>query len=66
MDEWDGERQETERLKAGWPGFLTDLRIIDDNDKELPHDGVAFGTLQARGPHTVHTYYKVCRLLRHI
>ena len=64
MDKWDGEQQEAEKLKAGWPAFLTDLRIIDDNGKELPHNGEASGTLQARGPHTVQTFYKASLCLK--
>ena len=59
MDQLPAEQQEAQRLKQGWPHILTDLRIIDVEGKALPHDGKAFGELQARGAHTVSQYYKV-------
>ncbi|MEM8931755.1 MAG: AMP-binding protein, partial [Acidobacteriota bacterium] len=34
------------------------LRLIDDDGKVLPHDGVAFGELQVRGPWVIQDYYK--------
>ena len=36
-----------------------DMRIIDDEGKELPHDGKAYGELQVRGPHVIQRYYRV-------
>ena len=59
MNEWTEQRQEAQRAKQGWPGVLTDLRIVGDKGRALPHDGVAFGELQAKGPHTVSAYHKV-------
>jgi acyl-CoA synthetase (AMP-forming)/AMP-acid ligase II len=44
--------------KAGRAIFGVDLRIVDENGKELPHDGKAFGDLQVRGPWVVKGYFK--------
>lgn len=38
------------------------MRIIDDEGKELPHDGKAYGELQVRGPHVIQRYYRVTRI----
>ena len=44
--------------KVGRVIFGVDTRIVDENGKELPHDGKAFGDLQVRGPWTVSGYFK--------
>ena len=59
MDKLPVEQQEAQRLKHGWPHILSDLRIIDADGQPLPHDGKAFGELQARGAHTISHYHKV-------
>ena len=41
-----------------------DMRIIDDEGKELPHDGKAYGELQVRGPHVIQRYYRVNRIYK--
>jgi len=46
------------RVKQGRPVFGVEQRIVDDNGKILPRDGVAFGNLQVRGPWIVQRYYK--------
>ncbi|MBB3925955.1 acyl-CoA synthetase (AMP-forming)/AMP-acid ligase II [Sphingobium jiangsuense] len=38
------------RLKQGRVPFGVDMRIVDENGAPLPHDGVAAGALQMRGP----------------
>ncbi|MBL8534239.1 MAG: AMP-binding protein, partial [Betaproteobacteria bacterium] len=38
--------------------YGVDLRIVDDEGKELPRDGKAFGDLQARGPWVCRDYFK--------
>jgi len=52
----------TERLdvqcKQGRPPFGVEMKIIDDEGKQLPHDGVAFGRLLVRGPWVIERYYK--------
>jgi len=47
-----------QKLRQGRIAFGTRLRIVDDEGKPLPHDGVAFGHLQARGPLVVGAYLK--------
>ena len=43
-------RRELELRRQGHVSFLADLRIVDDEGVELPHDGVAAGYMQVRGP----------------
>lgn len=45
--------------KAGRAVFGCELRIVDDDGRELPHDGVAFGALQVRGPWVCADYYRL-------
>ena len=44
--------------KQGRPAFGMEIKIVDDDGKSLPHDGVAFGKLMARGPRVIERYYK--------
>ena len=46
------------RIKAGRPVFGVDIKIVDDDNKELPWDGVAFGALKVRGPWVCRGYFK--------
>jgi len=46
------------QLKQGRGVAAVELRIVDDNGRELPRDGVAFGELQVRGPWVVKEYFK--------
>jgi acyl-CoA synthetase (AMP-forming)/AMP-acid ligase II len=46
------------KLKQGWPLAFVDMRIVNDNNDELPWDGKQFGNLQVRGPHTLKTYFR--------
>jgi 3-(methylthio)propionyl---CoA ligase len=45
-------------VKQGRPPFGVELRIVDESGAALPHDGVAFGELQVRGPWVIDGYYK--------
>jgi acyl-CoA synthetase (AMP-forming)/AMP-acid ligase II len=45
-------------MKQGRAPYGVDWRIVDENGKELPHDGRAFGDLQVRGPWITSGYYK--------
>ncbi len=45
--------------KAGRGIFGCELRIVDDDGKELPWDGVAYGALQVRGPWICSDYFKL-------
>ena len=45
------------RARAGLQVPLVELRIVDDEGKELPWDGVATGELQCRGPWVTGGYH---------
>ncbi|TDR76664.1 3-(methylthio)propionyl-CoA ligase [Paludibacterium purpuratum] len=42
----------------GRPLFGVEMRIVDGAGQPLPHDGVAFGNLQVRGPWVLSQYFK--------
>jgi 3-(methylthio)propionyl---CoA ligase len=44
------EEQLDRKLKQGRAVFGVEIGIRDDANKELPHDGTAFGDLVIRGP----------------
>ncbi|MGF1545450.1 MAG: long-chain fatty acid--CoA ligase [Parvularculaceae bacterium] len=46
------------QLKAGRALPFVDMRIVSPEGEKLPHDGVAEGALQVRGPWIVSEYYK--------
>jgi fatty-acyl-CoA synthase len=46
----DHETQIRTKLKQGRALFTVDLKIVDDENVEKPHDGKAFGRLVVRGP----------------
>lgn len=46
------------QAKQGRPVFGVDIRIVDDQGNAKPHDGVAFGRLQVKGPWIASGYYK--------
>ncbi|HVE89318.1 MAG TPA: AMP-binding protein, partial [Burkholderiaceae bacterium] len=45
------------QYKQGRALFGVDMKIVDDDGKDLPWDGVAFGNLLVRGPWVVRDYY---------
>ncbi len=45
------------RTKVGIASPLVECRIVDDDGKPLPSDGVQFGELQVRGPWITASYY---------
>ncbi|MBT8108039.1 MAG: long-chain-fatty-acid--CoA ligase [Gammaproteobacteria bacterium] len=45
--------------KAGRGIYGCELRIVDDEGRELPWDGVAYGALQVRGPWICSDYFKL-------
>ena len=47
------------RLTQGRPPLFTDMRIVNDEGNELPHDGKATGDLEVRGPHVIKDYFRV-------
>ncbi len=47
----------TLKMKQGFPTFTVEMKITDDDDKALPHDGSTFGRLKVRGPAVTRQYY---------
>jgi fatty-acyl-CoA synthase len=58
MEEWDLEDQLDRLETAGIPTAGLQVKIVDENGEELPHDGEAFGELLIRGPWIAAEYYK--------
>ena len=46
------------KSKQGHALFNVDLRLLDDEDNEIAHDGTTSGRLQVRGPWIVKAYFK--------
>jgi fatty-acyl-CoA synthase len=46
------------RAKQGRAVYGLEMKIVDDADQSLPHDGVAFGDLKVRGWWVTNRYYK--------
>jgi fatty-acyl-CoA synthase len=44
--------------KQGRAPFGVELRVVDDDGKELPRDGISSGRLQCRGPWVVKRYFR--------
>ena len=50
------EEQHALGAKQGRPSLLIDMRIVDEQGRELPRDGRTPGELQVAGPHVIHRY----------
>jgi acyl-CoA synthetase (AMP-forming)/AMP-acid ligase II len=46
------------QIKQGRPPFGVELRIVDDEGRELPRDGLSSGRLHARGPWVIERYFR--------
>lgn len=46
------------QAKQGHPPFTVEMKITDDENRELPRDGKTFGRLKVRGPAVSSAYYK--------
>ncbi len=46
------------KVKQGRPIFGVEMKIVDDDGRELPRDGKAFGRLMVRGPWVAKAYFK--------
>ena len=44
--------------KQGWAPFGVEMKIVDDENKELPWDGKRFGRLKVKGFAVVESYFK--------
>ncbi|MBV8967611.1 MAG: fatty acid--CoA ligase [Verrucomicrobia bacterium] len=58
MKSWGFERQVEMRCKAGRPLPLAQIRIVDGEMNDLPHDGKTSGELVARAPWLTQGYLK--------
>ena len=47
------------QIKQGRPVFGVDMKIVDEEGKQLPHDGKAYGELMVRGPWITSGYFKI-------
>jgi len=47
------------RLKAGRQILGVEMKIVDDEGRDLPWDGVAFGSLLVKGPWVCSSYFKL-------
>jgi fatty-acyl-CoA synthase len=54
-----GEAKLDVEMKQGHPPFGVEMKITDDNGKDLPWDGKTFGRLKVRGPAIARSYYTV-------
>jgi fatty-acyl-CoA synthase len=55
---WSEEERRKLQNKQGRALFGVDLRIVNEEGKEQPWDGKAFGDLQVRGPWVIKSYFK--------
>jgi fatty-acyl-CoA synthase len=46
------------KLKQGRPPLGIEMKLVDDEEKRLPHDGTTFGRLKVKGPFVVGEYFK--------
>ena len=57
-DSYSDEEFSRLRVKAGRPVYGVEMKIVDDNNQELPWNGSAFGALKVRGPWICSGYFK--------
>ena len=53
-----GDQRLAIQSKQGWAPFGVEMKIVDDENKELPWDGKRFGRLKVRGFSVVDRYFK--------
>ncbi|HEY9237155.1 MULTISPECIES: long-chain-fatty-acid--CoA ligase [Phenylobacterium] len=58
VSKMDPEEQLQFKLKQGRAPLGMQLRLVDDEEKPLPHDGHTFGRLKVSGPFVVGEYFK--------
>ncbi len=54
-----GDEYDAVRVKQGLAVFGVEMKITDDEGRELPWDGKTFGTLKVRGPWVCSGYFKL-------
>ena len=45
------------KLKQGRPFYTVEMKITDDENRDLPHDGKTFGRLKVKGPAVARSYF---------
>ncbi len=58
MTDWTEEQQLAVRLKQGIPVVGVEVRILGDQDQDLPWDGEHAGELVVRGPWIANSYFR--------
>ena len=58
VEAMDPETQLQFKLKQGRAPLGIELKLVDDEDRQLPHDGQTFGRLKVAGPFVVGQYFK--------
>jgi fatty-acyl-CoA synthase len=58
MEGWDIDRQVEMRCKTGRPAPLVQIRIVDEEMNDVPHDGVSQGEIVVRAPWLTQGYLK--------
>ena len=58
FDELDETQQYQIRAKQGRPAFGVEIKIVDEEQNDLPWDGEAFGELKIRGHWVTQEYYR--------
>ncbi len=58
MDSWSYDDRLAMKRKQGRAVYGVDMKITDDDGKELPRDGEAFGHLMVRGPWITSGYFR--------
>ena len=54
----DGEATLDLKSKQGYAPFTVEMKIVDDEENELPWDGVKFGRLKVKGPAVSRRYFR--------
>lgn len=58
MLDWDNEKKSDVVIKTGLPVPLAQVKIVDPEGNDLPHDGDCAGEIVLRTPWLTHGYYK--------
>jgi len=59
MQDMDIDAAIDQKLKQGRVPFSVEMKIVDDDGKELPRDGKACGRLLVKGPAVAKAYYRI-------
>ena len=58
LEQLDAAQQWQLKLKQGRPQYGVEMKIVDDDGRDLPHDGQTFGRLKVRGVAVAAAYMK--------